>query len=398
MARYVAVRISQADRWRVVRIAIVTHNVLRGDGQGRVNYEFVRYALERGATVELFADRVDEDLLALGASFTPVNPGFGDVDLLKVWRFRRLTDTVLRDRASEFDAIIACGVVLGVDHDLNVAHFVHGTWLRSPWHASKVRKGIDGAYQWLFSALNARWERSVFSRAKVVGAVSSMVRDELKEIGVDPHRIKVLGNGVDTTEFAPGVVSRAKLGLPEGVPLALFVGDIQSPIKNLDLVLDAMTRVPRLHLAIAGRVGTSPYPAMAQRLGIQDRTHFLDFRSDIADLMRGADFFVLVSRRDSCPLVVLEALASGLPVVTAKTVGNHDLVDGRSGFVIDAPDDLNGLVSALETLTNDERERARLAIEARAVGVENTWDLMAEKYLSVLGLASGQPRAATPAS
>src|SRR5690606_25250574 len=111
-------------------------------------------------------------------------------------------------------------------------------------------------------------------------------------------------------------------GLPDAVPLALFVGDIQSSIKNLDAGLAALVQVPGLHLAVAGRIGTSPYPAMAEGLGVQDRVHFLDFRSDIADLMRAADFFVLVSRRDSCPLVLIEAVSSGLPVVTARTVGN----------------------------------------------------------------------------
>lgn len=384
-----------------MRIAIVTHNVRTGDGQGRVNYELARYLLSKGFRVEIFADRVSDDLIDAGARWTPVKPGFQRVDLLKVWRFRRLADRLLRSRIGEFDAIVACGVVLGLPHHLNVAHFVHGTWLNSPYHAAKVRRGADAAYQWAFSRINATWEKEVFSRARKVGAVSQMVREELVQIGVPPEKIHVLGNGVDTEEFAPrtpgqpGHISRRDLNLPESVPLALFVGDIQSPIKNLDAVLEAMARVPSMHLAVAGRVGSSPYPAMAERLGVGDRVHFLDFRTDIADLMRAADFFVLVSRRDSCPLVLLEAVSSGLPVVTAKTVGNSDLVEGKCGFVIESPDDIDGLVAALETLATNPVERAQLSTAARAVGLENTWDRMSEKYAAVLGLGVAARRSDT---
>jgi len=367
-----------------MRIAIVTHNVIRGDGQGRVNYEFARYLLRHGAEVTLFADRVDADLLDSGATWIRVHPGFGSIDLLKVWRFRRLADRAVGPRLGAFDAVVACGVVLAVPHYLNVAHFVHGTWLASPYHASKVRRGVGAAYQWVYTRLNAAWERKVFDQARIVGAVSAMVRDELVEIGVEPDRIRILGNGVDTIEFAPGDADRAALGLPEDVPIALFVGDVQSPIKNLDTVLKAMVRVSRLHLAVAGHIGTSPYPGMAARLGIDDRTHFLDFRSDIAELMRAADFFVLVSRRDSCPLVVLEALSSGLPVVTAKTVGNYDLVAGRAGFVVESPDDLDALVDAMRVLATDQRKRASFAAEARRVGLENAWDGMSRRYYDVV--------------
>lgn len=367
-----------------MRIAIVTHNVLRGDGQGRVNFEFVSYLLRNGHSVELFADAVEDVLVEMGATWTRVQPGFEGIDLLKVWRFKRMADVVVAGRANEFDAIVACGVVLGIRHDLNVAHFVHGTWLRSPYHASKVRRNLNGWYQWLFSTMNARWEKRVFAQAHRVGSVSRMVSEELKSIGVDPKKIVLLGNGVDVDEYRPGVESRAELKLPVDVPLGLFVGDIQSPIKNLDAVLRALVSVPGLHLAVAGRPGSSPYPALAKRLGIDDRVHFLGFRRDIAALMRACDFFALVSRRDSCPLVVLEAISSGLPVITSRTVGNHDLVLDCCGFVIDTPDSADQLEVALRRLTLEPELRRDMSERARARALENTWDRMSARYVQAL--------------
>jgi glycosyltransferase involved in cell wall biosynthesis len=363
--------------------------VVRGDGQGRVNYELTRHLLSVGASVTLFADRVDADLLEAGATWVRVNPGFDGIDLIKVWRFRRMSTRALR-RVPPFDRIIACGVVVDSAHDLNVAHFVHGTWLRSPYHASKVLGGFRGWYQRIFSGLNARWEVKVFRLANIVGAVSTMVADELAEIGVDPEKVVILGNGVDVDEFHPGVEDRTRLGLPDVPALALFVGDVQSPIKNLDSVLRAMVAVPEMHLAIAGRLNGSPYPALAVSLGIKDRVHFLGFRRDIAALMRGADFFVLVSRRDSCPLVVLEAIASGLPVVTAKTVGNSNLIDGCCGIVLSAPDDLDDLTNALATLSMDQELREKYSISAREKALTLSWHRTSDKYVSVLG---SMPRA-----
>lgn len=366
-----------------MRVAVVTHNIVRGDGQGRVNLEFVRFLLEQGHSVELFADRVDEGLIEAGAAWTPIHPGFDNVDLLKVWHFKHLANRHLSTRTKEFDAVVACGVVLGIAHDMNVAHFVHGTWLRSPFHASKVRRNAYGAYQWLFSWVNSRWERQVFRQARLVGAVSKMVADELKSVGVPQDKIKILNNGVDVDEFRPGPANRTELGLPEGVVLALFVGDIRSPIKNLDTVLQAMKGVDDLHLAVAGRTAGSPYPSLASQLGVADRVHFLGFRTDIAALMRAADFFVLVSRRDSCPLVVLEAIASGLPVATARTVGNHDLV-ADCGFVIDTPDSHEQLESALTELTANNMLREDYSAKARTLALANTWQKMSERYLDVL--------------
>ena len=228
------------------------------------------------------------------------------------------------------------------------------------------------------------WEKQTFASARKVGAVSDMVARELQSIGVAPDKVVVLGNGVDVDEFKPGPSDRSSLGLPEGVPLALFVGDIQSSIKNLDSILSAMNHVPELHLAVAGRPERSPYPALAQTLGVAQRVHFLGFRSDIADLMRAADFFVLTSRRDSSPLVVLEALASGLPVVTARTVGNHNLVEEGCGFVVSGPDSSEEIVDGLTRLVNDSELRAEMSAAARRRGLENTWSATADRYLRTL--------------
>lgn len=367
-----------------MQVAIISHNIFKGDGQGRVNYELTRAFLRQGIAVDLIADQVAPELLEAGATWTRVTPRAQRVHLFKVWEFARRVDRILDRSAGRYDAVLACGVVASRPHAVNAAHFVHGTWLRSPFHASKARPGLNGTYQRVYSTFNARWEREVFAQAEVVIAVSEMVRQELIDIGVPPASIEVIVNGVDTEEYAPGSEDRTALGLPEDVPLGLFVGDLRSPIKNLDTVLEELADQAGIHLAIAGEEANSVYPALAMRLGLSGRVHFLGFRRDIAALMRAADFFVLTSRRDSCPLVLLEALASGLPAITARTVGTANLVEAGAGFVLESPDDREVLKHATRTLAFDEAKRREMGCRAREIAKAHSWEKMAGRYLEVL--------------
>lgn len=379
-----------------MNLALVTHNVIVGDGQGRVNYELTRYLLARGHQVTLVADTVDPALEAAGARWIRLRAGrLADrVDLVKVWRFKRMADRLLARITSQFDAVLACGVVLNRPHTLNAVHFAHGPWLHSPYHNARVQRGPNAWYQWLFTALNARWERQTLAKARRVVAVSAMVHDELVAAGVDGDKVEVVVNGVDLDEFAPGPADRAMLGLPTDVPLGLFVGDVRSSIKNLDAVLEGLAHVPDAHLAVAGCLADSPYPALADRLGVAGRVHFLDFRRDVADLMRAADFFALPSRRDSCPLVLLEAMASGLPVITSRNVGTANLVTADAGFVLDDPDDQATMQHALHTFATNPVRRTGMGQGARRIAEEHSWARMAARYVDLLeALVSSAPHA-----
>ena len=113
--------------------------------------------------------------------------------------------------------------------------------------------------------------------------------------------------------------------------------------------------------------------------------HFLDFRRDIPDLMRSADFFTLPSRRDSCPLVLLEAMASGLPIITSQQVGTVHLVeDSESGFVLEHPNDQETLQQGLIALRDDPEYRKEMGQAARAVARAHSWQKMSHKYLQLM--------------
>lgn len=364
-----------------MRLAIVTHNIVRGDGQGRVAYEIARQALREGHHVSLIANRVEGDLAEAGAIWVPVRPRLHRVNLSKVWEFAVLADRVLARGHGLYDLVQAFGFTLSRPHDVNTSQFVHDAWGRSPVHTFRLRHNAYGFYQWLYTRMNTRWEARAYRKARVIVAASGQVRRELVATGLAADRIRVIMNAADPQEFHPGPGDRDALGLPPRVPLALFAGDIRTPRKNLDTVLRALASVPGTHLAVVGATEGSPYPKLANDLGLTNRVHFLGFRRDMPQIMRAADLFVFPSRYEPFGIVVLEAMGTGLPVITAATVGASEIVGPQCGVILDDPDDVSGLARVMQALTGDPERRACMGRAARAVAERHTWAAMAEDYL-----------------
>ncbi len=366
-----------------MHIAIVSRYARPGDGQGRANFEIAMRAVSRGFQVSLLADQVDARLVDAGAQWIPIQPRNRGVDLAYGLESIALANRALRSLPRRPDIVHGYGWTLDGPHDINTAQFVHSAWRRHPVHPSRANKGAYAAYQWSYSALNAWGERRTFHNARRVVAASSTVRRELVEIvGLAPDKVDVVLNGVDIEQFHPGESDRAQWGLPQDVPLGLFTGDIRTGRKNLDSVLKALVDVPEMHLAVVGRLAGSPFPEMARSLSVDSRVHFLDFRKDIADIMRACDFFVFPSRYEACALVLLEALASGLPVVTAETTGGAEVVVDGCGIRIGDTEDIGALARAMRTVAQDRDTRKSMSASARKQALGYTWDIIADQYLA----------------
>jgi glycosyltransferase involved in cell wall biosynthesis len=116
---------------------------------------------------------------------------------------------------------------------------------------------------------------------------------------------------------------------------------------------------------------------------VQDRVHFLGYRTDVARLMRACDLLVFVSRYDPCPLVVIEALASGLPVITATTTGASEFVTPDTGQVLADPNDVTAVAQAIDRLLSNAPLRRRIGLAARAAVEQHSWTRMAEDYVAL---------------
>jgi glycosyltransferase involved in cell wall biosynthesis len=374
-----------------MRLALITHKLVKGDGQGRVNYELARETLAAGHTVFLLASEIASELAAHPlARVVRIEVAGLPTALLQNQVFACRSALWIRRHRSEIDLVHANGFVSWCAADINSSHFVHAAWVRSRCHTWRIRRDLYGFYQLIYS-LSGKWlERWSYRRSRCVVAVSEQVRRELLEAGVTPKRVRVIPNGVDTDEFAPRQVSRPALGLPEG-RLVLFIGDIRTPRKNLDTLLRAMVNVSDATLVVVGSTARSPYPRLAVTLGLESRVAFLGFRRDVPELMRAADIFVFPSRYEACSLVLLEAAASGLPIVAAAAAGGTELLTAECSELLHDSDDAAALAASLNRLLEAPEVLQRMGMESRRVALANSWQAMARRYLELYRELLQQP-------
>jgi glycosyltransferase involved in cell wall biosynthesis len=375
-----------------MRIALVAQNIVYGDGQGRINLEIARWALRAGHQVTLVAVEADSRILELGATWEKVIVRRKPI-LARVALFPAQADKIINRLRSEnkIDAVIANGYTLTLRHDLNLCQFVHAAWLKSGVHSSASRGIVRRIYQSFYTRYNAHHEKRSYNAARIVVAPSMQTLNELRQIGIDSNKLRRIPNGVDGEEFfpaPPGPRDRHELGLPSDFPIALFAGDVRTNRKGLGSVLQAMTILPNVHLAIVGRSEGSPFIAMSKDLGLEHRTHFLGFRKDVARIVRACDLFVFPSWYDPFGLVVTEALASGIPVVTTRCTGAGELLNDQCGTVIEDPGDIPAIAAAMASWLTDLAARERAKNAGRAIANANGWESMAKQYLDLLA----QPR------
>ena len=209
-------------------------------------------------------------------------------------------------------------------------------------------------------------------------AISRPIEEELVSAGASPARVFRVENGVDLRRFRPAepgerVRVRAAFGIPPGVPLVACLGRL-SPEKGVDVLLRALpslrARVPGTRLWLVGDGPSRPaLEALALELGLGGAVHFAGAVEDPAPAWRAADVAVLPSHTEGLPLALLEAMASGIPVVATAVGGTPEVLDDSSGTLVE-PGHPEALAGALGwALTSDEArrraERARAVVEAR---------------------------------
>ena len=118
-------------------------------------------------------------------------------------------------------------------------------------------------------------------------------------------------------------------------------------------------------------------------MGLRDLVHLEGFIPEVRDAFWASDFFVLPSYYDPCSLVVFEALACGLPVITTSCNGAGELItDGREGYVVTSPNAIGELSMAIDRMVDDPARR-RMSAFATRLGREQSFDNHVEKLLKV---------------
>ena len=359
--------------------------------------DLCRHLAREGHRVTLFANSWDEAALP-GVVCRKVEAR-GRTRGAKIWDFARNSEDALRRESFDctvgfintwhHDVLIPQGGVHGASLECNARRFPAG-WRRAAYTLGKRINPKASLYRAI--------ERKQYdpARGARVVAVSRMVRGHLERFhDVPRERIRVIPNAIDAArlEVADPRGARRELrgrfGLADDDLVGLFVGH-NFWLKGLKPLLLALhlrkSRNPDarpIHLLVCGGGKPGPFRKLAGTLGLGNTVHFAGFLPEVAAGYWASDFFAQPTYYDPCSLVVFEALACGLPVLTTACNGAGELITpGREGFVVNSPDATDHLADGLDRMADDSARWAMSADAAR-LGRAQSFDAHAGRMLDL---------------
>ena len=360
-----------------LRIAFVVHDYNRVLGHSRYVAELA----------ERFADRHDVHVFANRFEGLPPGITAHHVPALRLSALATIFSFVLPASlmiGRSFDIVHAQGLTV-LSPDIVTAHISNARWLEG-------RRLLEGQnLSWrerLFAALVVPAERWSLadSRATAI-AISSALREDLATGYRRSASTFVIPHGVDGRQFNPEgrgqfrSVVRSEIGIADETPLFIYVGDLR---KGIEPAIRALASVPGAHLLGVSRTAPEAYRELAAACGVADRVTLLPPTNQVERYYGAADALVLPTPYDAFGMVLTEAMACGLPVITTPMAGAAELLtDGVHGFVVASPTDTSGLATAMRTLANDESTRSRMGAAAAALMREYSWDHVAAQTLDV---------------
>lgn len=378
-------------------LAVAGRDVI-GSGGGSVLVNTVREFVKRGHEVVVVSDYdlssvlppgVPQRIMPLGASLRRWSPTikvfktlrqFFRLVLFSIYGRRQLAKLEREGWISIDHNLEAFGANISVMHNVFIADFA-----KRKNYARFISPGT------IFCFLRERFVQKM----KYVHAVVAVSRGTLAEaVRHYAHRpdqvLSYVFNGVDIGRFSPFTKeSRASFlsrqGLNPNDFFLLFVGH-EFKRKGVPYVLEAMPRLPSnvKFLVVGGREeNIDVFISRAEALGVGNRVLFLGTRRDVADFYAACDAFVFPSHYEACPMVVLEAMASGAVVFSARVSGVEDyLVEGENGFFIQMSGE--DIAAKIMTLMENAPLMERVKKQARETAMKFTWEACAEGYLSIV--------------
>lgn len=370
-----------------LRIAFVVHDYNRHGGHSRYAAELAaRYRHDHD--VHVFTNTVDDPNTA-GITFHHV----------RAWRRNALASILsfvvpgtlaVRGR---FDVVHAQGLC-GLRHNLATAHFC-----QSAWYAALARQGVHLSWrQYLSRRLVTGLEKQALCQRQTqkVIAVSNLVRRNMAEFYGRTTGVEVVYHGTDVERFHPANRERHRAGVRAAVGvsadtfLALYVGDLK---KGAAAAVRAVAKTPGATLLIVSGSDATAVRQLVGELGVGERVIFHPHTKQVEAVFAAADVYVFPTVYDPFGLVITEAMASGLPVITSAAAGAAELIThGVDGFVTEQPWDVPAIATHLATLRDSPGLREAVGLAARRRVEPLTWDKTAEQTLAVYRRVASETR------
>jgi len=362
-----------------MKIALVIREFsLAKGGAERYAVNLSRELLKLGHQVHIFANSFLEanDPAAAGLLFHRVpivNLTSAARDLSFASNFRKIL------QKEKFD------IVNGLTRVYPVDVYRAGGGLHGEWLAARYPSGFRRHLAFLLDPVHLatlHLERQMLKPGNFRRIItnSKFWKSALETFGnVPAERIDVVYNGVNTSTFHPKVKelyrqeTRRKLRLSDEARVILFSGNNFGP-KGLGTLIKALSLLSEeladLYLLVLGRGRKEPFQRLAQKSALSHRVIFAGFAKEPERFYGASDLFVLPTRYDPFANVCLEALASGLPVITTTANGASEIIEnGKNGFILEDVQDFKALAGLIRRffLEADRQEFSSLAHEIASV-------------------------------
>jgi UDP-glucose:(heptosyl)LPS alpha-1,3-glucosyltransferase len=373
-----------------VKIALTFTGCHRRGGVERVVYETAAYLASSGHDVCVYANEWE---VSDGA---PIR--YEHVPMRARPAFRRprsfFRECGKRLIADNFDVVNTHGCVCPVGGVFRV-HSLHRAWLqrcaefRSPFSVSRARQRLNPLHGVLLRLEHEHFRNRKYR--KLIATTPEVKEDLGRYYGVPAGDVAIVPNGFSPIEFNPQrrgerrTEMRHRLNLGhDDVALLLVANELER--KGYGTILSAMRQLgdPRVRLLVVGRVNATRVQRQAAAQGLADRVVPCGLTSDVAGFHAAADLLVLPTQYEAFCLAILEALGSGLPVVTSDVPGARDaVVAGVNGAIVRDPRDGEELACVLRPLLDGDR-RASLSAAAPGSVRQYQWPNVLAQYEQVL--------------
>lgn len=237
-------------------------------------------------------------------------------------------------------------------------------------------------------------KRSEYATMPTEQAVADLIPQKRKPFKVP---VEALSNGIDLSRFAKGKANPEiyeEYGIPKTKPIVLYVGRVD-PEKSLDILMSAFVKahekVPDAHLVVVGDGTARPkLEAQIEKAGLEKNAHFLGrvIGDNLPQLYRTGTVFAITSKTETQSIVLMEAMASGLPCVAVDAGAIHELVKtNKNGYLCEA-DDVNAVANSLVKILTGKERQTKMSEESvkRAAkhDISHTLTRMEEIYTTVL--------------
>lgn len=304
----------------------------------------------------------------------------------RLWRdagfSRAVRDKLSRER---FDLVQSHERIPGC-HIFRAGDGVHATWLEQLGKLGGLKERmairISPYHRYLLQT-----ERALFRHPALRAVIcnSRMVATDIqRRFGIAPERLHVIHNAVDHARFNPGLASQFRRAVRQHLDCSLacriwlLIGSGYRR-KGVAEALQALADLPEDHLWIIGYDSQSDrFRKLAEKLGVIHRVRFLGPQKDVRPFLGAADAFVLPSWYDPFPNAGLEALASGLPVVTTTACGVAELIMPGANGALCSPGDVTDLLRQMQLLRPRLGEPAVSEAAVAAVSALRSKDMLSK--------------------